>query len=60
MGAFDYAADAWGYTYGITASSARQESAPCVELFQLEASQSVATGGICAFDVCDAAALPVP
>jgi len=35
MGAFDYAADAWGYTYGVTASFIRPESALDVGLFQL-------------------------
>ncbi|HTU69577.1 MAG TPA: carbohydrate porin [Candidatus Baltobacteraceae bacterium] len=35
MGAFDYAADAWGYTYGLAASINRAQSAFTVGLFQL-------------------------
>jgi high affinity Mn2+ porin len=35
MGAFDYAADAWGFTYGATAEFVRDASALRVGLFQL-------------------------
>ena len=35
MGAFDYAADAWGYTYGLTATINRAQSSFSAGIFQL-------------------------
>lgn len=35
MGSFDYAADAWGYTYGISAEFAQDRSTTRIGLFQL-------------------------
>jgi high affinity Mn2+ porin len=37
MGAFDYAADAWGYTYGVSAELANARSTVRAGLFQLSA-----------------------